>query len=202
MSSDFYISRQKIGQALWPAPLYILPPDVFSSVTGKTAHQRTAHLFQDKPSVNPGQVEWRAAVNILYFLILILLIGLLTLGGLGLWAQVYGGRRFDCGLRNKRSALRSARYRLLDERDAFETNRQMPVHQAQRSGLFRRDRFQPNAQPSKDRSGCFACLENVQHGKLRKRRWVKDEEECAIAIRFELYTSYFRGEQLRFSLEH
>ena len=33
-------------------------------------------------------VSWRAAVNILYFLILILLIGLLTLGGVGLVAQV------------------------------------------------------------------------------------------------------------------
>ena len=33
-------------------------------------------------------VSWKAAVNILYFLILILLIGLLTLGGVGLIAQV------------------------------------------------------------------------------------------------------------------
>ena len=33
-------------------------------------------------------VSWKAAVNILYFLILILLIGLLTLGGVGLVAQV------------------------------------------------------------------------------------------------------------------
>ena len=33
-------------------------------------------------------ISWKAAVNILYFLILILLIGLLTLGGLGLVAQV------------------------------------------------------------------------------------------------------------------
>jgi predicted PurR-regulated permease PerM len=33
-------------------------------------------------------ISWKAAVNILYFLILILLIGLLTLGGVGLIAQV------------------------------------------------------------------------------------------------------------------
>src|SRR5262245_22178460 len=33
-------------------------------------------------------VSWKASVNILYFVILILLIGLLTLGGVGLVAQV------------------------------------------------------------------------------------------------------------------
>src|SRR5215475_13131468 len=33
-------------------------------------------------------ISWKAGVNILYFLILILLIGLLTLGGVGLVAQV------------------------------------------------------------------------------------------------------------------
>src|SRR6187455_2336381 len=34
------------------------------------------------------RVSWRAAVNILYFIILILLIGSLTLGGVGLVGQV------------------------------------------------------------------------------------------------------------------
>jgi predicted PurR-regulated permease PerM len=33
-------------------------------------------------------ISWKASVNILYFIILILLIGLLTLGGVGLVAQV------------------------------------------------------------------------------------------------------------------
>ena len=49
-----------------------------------------AYLLHPVTSALSGglNISWKAAVNILYFLILILLIGLLTLGGVGLIAQV------------------------------------------------------------------------------------------------------------------